>query len=79
MTCKHFKIKEKFLKDFAEMLVNMMHRYFSSFELDIKEPFLRINLSEALQMCGASVEIENKKIISKNQILNADVAENKIA
>ena len=79
MTCKHFKIKEKFLKDFAEMLVNMMHRYFSSFELDIKEPFLRINLSEALQMCGASVEIKNKKIISKNQILNADVAENKIA
>ena len=79
MTCKHFKIKEKFLKDFAEMLVSMRHRYFSSFELDIKEPFLLINLNEALQMCGASVEIKNKKIMSKNQMLNADMAENKIA
>ena len=79
MTCKHFEIKEKFLEDFAEMLIRMTHRYFSSIQLDIKEPFLRINLCEALQMQGASVEIRNSKIVSKCQSIATDIIESKIA
>ena len=79
MTCKHFKIKEKLFDDFAEILVTLTHHYFSSIQLDIKEPFLRINLCEALQVKGALVEIKNKAIVSKKQLLSPELVESKIA
>ena len=79
MTCKHFKIKEKLFDDFAEILVTLTHQYFSSIQLDIKEPFLRINLCEALQVKGALVEIKNKAIVSKKQLLSPELVESKIA
>ena len=79
VSCKRFNVKEKLMNDFCEMLMVMTKRYFSYYSLDIKEPFLRINLCEALQLQGASVEINNNKIISLSQPIAAEMTESKIA